>query len=118
MAAEKPLGRGAINSDDRPLIEFQMPINQRQIKAGQAHWLAGEALMAFMSSLQQRMVAGKDTFLAALPQADKSLAIAGFYFHKAQWLQTEGRIKAAELQLVKFQEKSGIEALWSGAILE
>jgi len=118
LAAEKPLGRGVINSDDQPLIEFQMPINQRQIKAGQAHWLAGEALMAFMSGLQQRMVAGKDTFLAALPQADKSLAIAGFYFHKAQWLQTQGRIKAAELQLVKFQEKSGVEALLSGAILE
>jgi spermidine synthase len=118
LADEKPLGNGAINSDDRPLIEFQMPINQRQIKAGHQQWLAGDALMAFMSGLQQRMVAGEDTFLAALSKADKALAIAGLYFHKAQWLQTQGRISAAELQLAKFQESSGVEALLSGVMTE
>ncbi|MBT7577098.1 MAG: hypothetical protein HN642_08255, partial [Methylococcales bacterium] len=118
LSDEKPLGNGAINSDDRPLIEFQMPINQQQVKAGQQYWLAGDALMAFMSSLQQRMVAGEDTFLAALSKADKALAIAGLYFHKAQWLQAQGRIRAAELQLAKFQESSGVEALLSGVISE
>jgi hypothetical protein len=74
--------------------------------------------MAFMSGLQQRMVAGEDTFLAALSKADKALAIAGLYFHKAQWLQTQGRISAAELQLAKFQESSGVEALLSGVMTE
>ena len=118
LSDEKPLGNGAINSDDRPLIEFQMPINQRQVKAGQQYWLAGDALMAFMSSLQQRMVAGEDTFLAALSKADKALAIAGLYFHKAQWLQAQGRIRAAELQLAKFQESSGVVALLSDVISE
>jgi len=118
LADDNPLGLGLINSDEQPLIEFQAPINQREIKAGRQQWLAGDALISLMDMLQRRITSGEDGFVAALSKIDKELAAAGLYFHKAQWLKAQGRIKAAEVQLAKFHESSGISTRLSGTILE
>lgn len=91
-----------INSDDYPFIEFNAPVSQRRVKAGDAQWLIGDALLA----LQQRLngKAGSDAFLSRVPERQRSLPVAGWHLQQAQWLKYQGQLQAAQRHLQLYSE--------------
>jgi spermidine synthase len=54
----------AINTDDRPLIEFLAPRLTRVGAAGDKDWFTGEALAAFYDTLEERLAPQPDPVLA------------------------------------------------------
>jgi spermidine synthase len=93
LAADAPVYR-----DDRPLLEWQAPIAQRQEKTGQAHWLTGNSLL----SLLDRLYA--DSAHATLPPPLRHFPETGYRLHRAQLLQADGYLSAAETELARYRQ--------------
>ena len=61
LSADSSLLAGApINTDDRPVIEFQAPRLTRMSAAGDKDWLAGEAWASFTDALAESQPASED----------------------------------------------------------
>jgi spermidine synthase len=89
-----------LNTDDKPLIEYDAPISQRQVKAEQKQWLSGDDLMVF---LQQVMVQ-KDSYLAALDNQQKRIPKAGLHLHYSQLLKYQGKLKQSKREMELYQQ--------------
>lgn len=94
-----------LNSDDYPLIEFNAPVSQRQVKAGAAQWLIGEPLLAVMRRLNDE--AEDDAYLSLLQDRQRLLPIAGLYLQEAHWLHYAGKLQAAKQRLQLHRELLG-----------
>jgi hypothetical protein len=89
------------NTDDKPIIEFLSPITQRQIKAEQQNWLAGEQLIAFMETLQNK---DNGWYLSELDDNLRKLPAAGYHLHFAQLLRQQGKLTKAKQEMQLFTE--------------
>jgi len=85
-----------INSDDRPVIEFNAPVTQRQQKLGQAQWLTGLPLVEFLTRIRNASGEARDPYLAALPEPLRRLPEAGLCLQRAAVEKQEGYLTAAE----------------------
>lgn len=85
-----------VNSDDRPVIEFNAPITQRQQKLGQAHWLTGLPLLEFLTGIRKASGEARDPYLAALAEGLRRLPEAGLCLQRAAVERQEGYLTAAE----------------------
>ncbi|MDP3529257.1 fused MFS/spermidine synthase [Methylicorpusculum sp.] len=97
------LSKLAINSDDHPLIEFAAPIRQRLIKSGKEHWLVGVELIDVMQKLNN----GQDAYLSQIPEHLKSYPRAGLHRHSAEVFKYEGRLNAAQDEMIKYESLTG-----------
>ncbi|MGR9108353.1 MAG: fused MFS/spermidine synthase [Gammaproteobacteria bacterium] len=85
-----------INSDDKPVIEYQAPITQRREKNQEVDWMAGEALIEFMQALQKHQPAATDPYLANLSPDQLALPKAGLVLHRSRVLKQQGFLTAAK----------------------
>ncbi len=88
------------NTDDKPLIEFNAPISQRQVKAEHNQWLAGDTLMVFF----QKVINQKDNYLASLEDQQKQIPKAGLHLHYAQLLKYQGKLKQSKSEMKLYQQ--------------
>jgi spermidine synthase len=89
-----------LNTDDNPVIEFNAPISQRQVKAQQNQWLAGDNLMVFF----QNVMAQEDHFLATQGDQLKQMPKAGLHLHFSQLLKYQGKLKQSKREMELYQQ--------------
>jgi spermidine synthase len=77
--APEVLGRGALNTDDRPRIEFLAPRLTRMSAAGDKDWFTGEALDAFAEELAARSSAADRTLPPSESVSDARRAGTALY---------------------------------------
>jgi len=94
-AASGLLGPGPINLDDRPRLEFQAPVTQRRVAAGQAHWLLRDELIDFYDRLRSAVPAEQDPYLSAIDPKRWPLATAGLIRHRLHVQKAAGRTEQA-----------------------
>ena len=92
----------AINTDNRPLIEYQAPRTQRAVQAGQARWLTGDQLGLLYERLLQNPGLENDPYLAHLDQAQRGYVIAGRSYYHYGVYRMAGRGEQATLLLDDF----------------
>ncbi len=93
-----------INSDDRPVIEYQSPITQRRAKNQEAEWLAGESLIQLMEHIQELQPPRHDSYLKNFVPEVRALSTAGMYLHRSQVLEQQGRLSAAKEDYLRYKE--------------
>ncbi|MGH8547986.1 MAG: fused MFS/spermidine synthase [Methylococcales bacterium] len=85
-----------INSDDKPVIEYQAPITQRRQKNQEVDWMTGEGLIRLMERIQTLQPALNDPYLKNLSPALRALPRAGMALHRSRVLKQQGRLSAAK----------------------
>ena len=88
--------RYPLNTDDRPLIEFQAPVTQRAEAAGRTSWLTGERLLRLLDDITRHAPLDEDPYLAGLSPHQRVTAAAGRALMQARHLEDQGNDSAAE----------------------
>lgn len=86
----------SLNTDDRPLIEFQAPVTQRAEAAGRVSWLTGERLLRLLDDIADQAPANMDPYLAGLAPRQQATVAAGRALLQARHLEDEGNTSAAK----------------------
>lgn len=96
-AARELFAAYPINSDDRPVIEFQTPWRFREVaQRDQVIWCVGPKLLKWMERVQELVPLTRDPVWDGHPESSLELVRAGMAFHHAmvakalgRWPQTE-----------------------------
>ncbi len=91
-----------INTDDKPFIEFNAPISQRQVKDSRKKWLTGEKLLRYL----RKIAAPQNQFLDALEIHKKQLPEAGLHLHAAQIFRYQGKLKQWKQEMALYKQKT------------
>ncbi len=94
--ARQLFSRHPLNTDDRPMIEFQAPVTQRTEAAGRTRWLTGERLLRLLDDISRHAPLDEDPYLAMLPPDQRVTAAAGRVLLQARHLEDQGNDSAAE----------------------
>ncbi len=92
-----------VNSDDRPLLEYQAPISERREAAGRGSWLISTELIEFLEELLHAAPPERDFNLKMLPEKKGDFIRAGYNFHRFQVLEFTGNQEAAKRALYEFK---------------
>ncbi|HSP99591.1 MAG TPA: fused MFS/spermidine synthase, partial [Candidatus Dormibacteraeota bacterium] len=90
-AAPQLVAEAPINTDDRPVIEYQSPATPMEVVHGTADWLTGAALNRFWSELAAAVPPARDPFLADVPADERQRVDGGRLLHAANILRAAGR---------------------------
>ncbi len=90
-----------INSDNKPFIEFNAPISQRQVKESHNQWFTGEKLILFL----RQIAAQKNHFLDKLDIQKKQIPEAGLHLHAAQIFRYQGKLKLWKQEMALYKQK-------------
>ncbi len=99
----------AINTDNRPLIEYQAPRTQRAVQAGQARWLTGDQLGLLYERLIQNPGVDRDPYLAHLSRTQRGYVIAGRSYYHYGVYRMAGRDEQAAMLLDDFLARTPFE---------
>jgi len=66
-----------VNTDDRPLIEYQAPRTHRAVLTGRATWVTGPARDQLYAALAEALPPAQDPYLSGLDEAQIGLVEAG-----------------------------------------
>ena len=99
----------AINTDNRPLIEYQAPRTQRAVQAGQARWLTGDQLGLLYERLIQNPGVARDPYLARLDETQRGYVIAGRSYYHYGVYRMAGRDEQAAMLLDDFLARTPFE---------
>jgi spermidine synthase len=92
----------AVNTDDRPVLEYLAPRTQRDVRAGRAAWLTLGALDTFYDRLFTRLPPERDPHLRALSHQQIGFVRAGEALHRAFTFQRLGRVEEARALAARF----------------
>jgi len=92
-----------VNTDDRPVVEYQAPIAHRRKKAGQVGWVTGTELIQFYEILSRVTPFENDPYLGALSNRQKRLVNAGLDLHRSRIMNAEGDQSAARKVFQRFK---------------
>lgn len=86
-----------INTDDKPIIEYQTPLLFRQVAAkDKVIWMVGPKLIKIINLILLESPIMTDPMLAGHPDASRRLAIAGKQFHKSLVAKALNNIEESE----------------------
>ncbi len=103
-AAQSVLSASAVNSDAWPVVEYNAPVVQRQVRAGRAHWLTGSDLIALFEELGKAAELAADPYLARLDHEARRYVAAGLDLHAAFVYQERGRVADAKPRVDAFRD--------------
>ena len=98
-------GGYTINTDDRPLIEYQAPISHRKEKVDEVSWFVGKAYQALLTELNKQVPPPQDPFLSLGDATHHAYVGAGSQFHLAAFYKAEGKFWLSEREL-EFSRKT------------
>ncbi|MEM9622150.1 MAG: hypothetical protein AAF993_10905, partial [Pseudomonadota bacterium] len=90
----------AVNTDNRPIIEYVAPVNHRRERAGQVSWFVAEDMLEFMSGYVNGAALTSDTYLSELDTNWYRAIQAGYYLHVSYVLEDKQREDAAEAKQI------------------
>lgn len=80
-AAEDWFDEAPINTDDRPIIQYQAPRQYRERGEKETPWFVGPRLLSFIQRLQEEWPPGADPLLVRRSPANQRLPLAGSAYH-------------------------------------
>jgi len=86
----------AVNTDDRPLIEYFSPITQREEKIGERIWFNSDLLIDFYNQFAEQVPPRQDPYLRNLSSQQLEYVLAGLSFYKAAAYRKAGNSLEAE----------------------
>ena len=98
-----------INTDTRPLVEYEAPRTQRAVRAGESEFLVGEARERFYDQLQQAVPPHEDPYLRELDERQRGYVLAGRSYSAYRLANARDRDTAPDL-LDDFLERSPPQA--------
>ncbi len=106
LTAAHDLVRGAaINSDDRPVIEYTAPATPMEVVAGRAEWLTGLALSRLWAQLAAAVPPDQDPYLAAVSPEEREDVYAGRMLDDAAVLRAADQQAAAQKAFDEFARR-------------
>ncbi len=100
---------GPINTDDRPLVEYQAPVTQREERAGATGWFNLAELGDFLRHLMELAPPARDPHLTRLTPAQRDLVVAGRHYYEAAVASRLGRDAEADAHFRQFARRVPIE---------
>ena len=104
-AAQGLIPPGPINTDDRPLVEYQAPVTQREERAGAAGWFNLAELGDFLRRLMELAPPARDPHLALLTAAQQDLVVAGRHYYDGAVASRLGRDADADAHFREFARR-------------
>jgi len=92
-----------INTDDRPLIEYQAPVAQREQAGGVRPWFISFSLAQFEAEMLRNLQPAVDPYLAALTPRERDYALAGMDLFTAILQRDAGNEDAARRHTEVFE---------------
>ncbi len=108
-AAEGLIPPGPINTDDRPLVEYQAPVTQREQRAGATGWFNLAELGDFFRRLMELAPPGRDPHLTLLTSSQRELVTAGRYYYEGVVASRLGHDADAETRFREFARRVPME---------
>ena len=100
---------GPINTDDRPLVEYQAPVTHREQRAGASGWFNLAELGDFLRRLMEGVPPARDPHLALLTAAQQDLVVAGRHYYDGVVASRLGRTAEADAHFREFARRVPIE---------
>jgi spermidine synthase len=106
----------ALNTDDRPIIEYAAPISQQRAESGEAALLVGDEILALLTDLVVNVPSASDPFLERLSPTQVRYVDAGRQLYEVGVHVGAGRVAKAALiyreflEAVPFQVFPGLES--------
>ncbi|MGH9349632.1 MAG: fused MFS/spermidine synthase [Vicinamibacterales bacterium] len=117
-AARAVLGSGALNTDQRPVIEYLSPVTQWRSRAeGGAPWFVATPLVRFFDRLRAAVPPNQDPYLSALSPGKRSYVEAGAFYYRAIVARVEGDDEEAERDLGRALERMPADVQVSGPFM-
>lgn len=91
-----------INTDDRPVIEYQAPRSYRKQNASENPWFVGAEFADFVDKVQALCPPENDPLLANRSVENRRLPLAGSAFHRAGLEMVKGDAEATQKAWAKF----------------
>lgn len=102
-AATRLFDEYPVNTDDRPVIEYEAPITHREGRAGSTPWFVGQPLAALLTELLKESPPETDPYLERLSAEDRRSVRAGLALYMARFLDEAGDPRAAWKAMEEFQ---------------
>jgi spermidine synthase len=90
-AAEHLFANYPINTDDRPVIQYQAPRQYREQGEERLPWFVGPFLLKFIKQLQEACPPAEDPLLVNRSDANRRLPLAGSAYHEANLWSEVGK---------------------------
>lgn len=92
----------AVNTDDRPVIEYQAPRSFRRDGAGNSPWFVGAEFADLVDQVQELCPPDEDPLLQARLPSNRRLPLAGTAFHRARIAEVEADLDEVRMGWQKF----------------
>lgn len=102
-AARSLVERYPVNTDDRPVIEYEAPVTHRRSRAHRSSWFVGRELVRFLSELQTAVPPGSDPYLRRLSPVERAAVGAGLQLYLARVLDRTGDHEGAWRAMEEFR---------------
>ena len=104
--ASRLAGQGAINTDDKPRIEYNAPIAHMNRKANDGSAFIRQELIDFYQILLSTSPPGKDPYLSRLNRRQLRHIEAGLSLHRSRVLAEAGNQRSAGRAINKFKQQT------------
>ncbi len=94
----------AINTDNRPIIEYLSPITHRNQSIQKTDWFGSYELLEFYDALREKTPPESDPFLATLSDEHKDAVHAGYTYFKGAVLKDDKKNNEAQEYFKQFFE--------------
>lgn len=91
------LAATAVNSDDRPRIEWLAPRSLRAVRQGEARWMTGADLADLYDEINRQPSTPGDRYLSGSARPPSTYREAGALFYRAEVEAAAGDVRSAEL---------------------
>ena len=92
-----------VNTDDRPVIEYEAPITHRRSRAHRSSWFVGADFVRFLGELQGAVPPESDPYLRRLSPPQTAAVRAGLQLYLARVLDRTGEHEAAWKAMEEFR---------------
>lgn len=110
------LGAGAVNTDERPIVEYLSPLTQ-WTEADEASWFVSMPLVRFLDRLRAAVPLDRDPYLSALSSSERAYVEAGAFYYRAIVARVRGDDDAAQLELAHALDRLPADIQVSGPFM-
>jgi spermidine synthase len=104
-AASRLLETYPVNTDDRPVIEYEAPVAHRRVRAGETPWFVGGELLRFLDEVMTVNPPETDPYLEELVASEIAVVPGGLSLYLAQVLRAAGDEERAWKAAAEFERR-------------
>ncbi len=111
------LGPGALNTDQRPIVEYLSPLTQWTPRAEEGSWFVSMPLVRFFARLRASAPLDRDPYLSALSFSQRRYIEAGTLYYRAIVARVRGEDEAAQADVAEVLDRLPAETQVGGPFM-